>query len=348
MHVTFTALQEIVGQPKWPDAPRAYVASFGFEDRALAWLARQEGDPNVKKVAFLRYVNAKGKNKVEEARNLAKKAYPRASISEIPYMLSKESLLEKRIFDTVANDFRNVEEIILDISSQTKLLILLWLVIALQAGKRVRVVYCEATHYPPTKEQFEKVRSSKGTHRLAALTGFPTMGARSLVRAHSLSSIRMQGQPTALIAFTSFNEELIRHVMGSINPHRMLLINGLPPNESLCWRAYATQELHSRIIEEYPADNAIDSVTNLLERTVSTLNPSETVECLEKIYELHGRLERIIAVGTGSKMQTVGLAIFRSRHPDVHVEYVTPDSYLFPGTPTGIGVIHSNEISRIT
>jgi hypothetical protein len=41
----------------------------------------------------------------------------------------------------------------------------------------------------------------------------------------------------------------------------------------------------------------------------------------------YGQRERIICAATGSKMQTVGLFFAKAAHPDIHIEYPTPDSY---------------------
>jgi hypothetical protein len=38
----------------------------------------------------------------------------------------------------------------------------------------------------------------------------------------------------------------------------------------------------------------------------------------------------LIAAATGSKMQTVGLALVKQVLPDIHVEYPTPKSYYVP------------------
>jgi len=130
----------------------------------------------------------------------------------------------------------------------------------------------------------------------------------------------MQGQPSCAIAFTSFNEELIRHAVGTMNPHRLILINGMPPAPENAWRAHATQAIHSRLIDENLQDNPIDRATGLLLRTVSTLHCDETVKLLDRLHQQYGLYERMIYFATGSKMQTVALAIHKFRNEDAHIE----------------------------
>jgi hypothetical protein len=155
----------------------------------------------------------------------------------------------------------------------------------------------------------------------------------------------MQGQPLTMVAFTSFNEQLVRHMLGSINPHRLLFINGRPPRTDFSWRERATQEIHKGLMEEYPVGNLFDE-KGLLVRVASTLVYSETIEKIDEIYKQLGTYERIIVAATGSKMQTVGLFFSKMAHPDIHVEYPTPDSYFVKGMSMGVRKVHEIVIPR--
>ena len=68
----------------------------------------------------------------------------------------------------------------------------------------------------------------------------------------------------------------------------------------------------------------------------STLDYRETVDELETIYRQHGLFERIICAATGSKMQTVGLYFSKVMHPELQIEYPTPDSYYFKDMTHGV------------
>ena len=157
----------------------------------------------------------------------------------------------------------------------------------------------------------------------------------------------MQGQPVSMVAFTSFNEQLVRHMLGTISPHRLLFINGRPPCSEYSWREHATQEIHQKLISEYTIDNVVDE-SGLLIRSASTLDYRETYRHLEDIYRAFGAYERIIIAATGSKMQMIGLFICKTAHPDVHVEYPTPDSYFVKGMSSGIKKVHEVVFSSFT
>lgn len=84
-----------------------------------------------------------------------------------------------------------------------------------------------------------------------------------------------------------------------------------------------------------PLDNK-----DLLKRYASTLDYRETIERIEEIYKEHGQYERIICAATGSKMQAVGLAFAKFMHPDIQVEYPTPDSYYIKEMTSGVRQVH--------
>jgi len=75
-------------------------------------------------------------------------------------------------------------------------------------------------------------------------------------------------------------------------------------------------------------------------KTVNTLDYRETVDQIDNIYRQYGLYERIICAATGTKMQTVGLFISKMMHPDIHIEYPTPDSYFVKGMSRGVRVVH--------
>jgi hypothetical protein len=145
---------------------------------------------------------------------------------------------------------------------------------------------------------------------------------------------------TTTHAATSFNEQLVRQMLGTLSPHRLLFINGTPPRDDYSWRERATPEIHGRIIDEYSSDNPKIKESGLLSRSTSTLDYTESFDCLNKIYVDLGLYERIICAATGSKLQTVGLFFFKMRHPDIHVEYPTLNSYFVKGMSVGVRKIY--------
>jgi hypothetical protein len=62
--------------------------------------------------------------------------------------------------------------------------------------------------------------------------------------------------------------------------------------------------------------------------SASTLDYREAVIMLEQLYWNLAVDHRILLAPTGSKMQTISCFLFAALHPDVHIEYPTPNGFL--------------------
>jgi hypothetical protein len=216
------------------------------------------------------------------------------------------------------------DEVTVDISVMSKLMIMILIWHLREFKGVVRIVYTEPVSYTPSQEEYEKQKDDYGK----PIT-LPSYGVHEVVRTPQLSSVVMQRGPALVVTFASFNEQLIRALLSTISPTRLLLINGRPPH--LLWREKATQEIHSEIIREYADDNPRDPSTGLIRRSASTLHYGETFDILGQIYRENCYLYRMVVAPTGSKMQALGCALFKICCPDVHIEYPTPESYFISG-----------------
>lgn len=317
-----------------PDIKRLFIGAYGFEKRSLGWVEYQGEQGAVLNGALaFRYQRPKGRNRIKELQeSLAELGV--SVLHDLPYDASFpyniEDLIDKKFKDFLLDP----EEIVVNISAMTKLLILVCLCKLSVFKGTLRIVYSEAEDYAPTLSEYEESK-----HEMENIAKFPSRGFESVIRTKCLSSIRMQGQPVSMVAFTSFNEQLVRHMLGTISPHRLLFINGRSPRTDYTWREQATQEIHKQLIEEYWIDNFTDK-SGRLTRVASTLDYRETIDRIDEIYRQFGTHERIICAATGSKMQTVGLFFSKMMHPDIHIEYPTPDSYFVKGMSKGIRKVH--------
>ncbi len=317
-----------------PDTKRLFIGAYGFEQRSLGW-TNYQADQGVilNRAIVFRYKHPKGKNRVHQLRKNLKRLGV-ADIKDIPYDVHFPHNIEDIIDKKFGDLFLDIDEIVVDISSMTKLLILVCLCKLSTFPGNLRIVYSEAKDYAPSKKEYEKSKE-----KMELMAKFPSRGFESIVRVKCLSSIRMQGHPVLLVAFASFNEQLVRHMLGTMSPHRLLFINGRPPKADYDWREKATQEIHKKLIEQYWSDNPTDE-KEMLSRWASTLDYRDTINWLDEIYEQFGTYERIICAATGSKMQTVGLFFSKIAHPDIHIEYPTPDSYFVKGLSKGVREVY--------
>ena len=104
----------------------------------------------------------------------------------------------------------------------------------------------------------------------------------------------------------------------------------MPPSPQNQWR----QKLIAEI-------NGLNEIQNAERLTASTLNYNDTLMCLLDIYSRHSGLDRLLISPTGSKMQTVAVAIFRTFVRDVQIVYPTPRGFLRPdGYTLGVGPLY--------
>ena len=319
-----------------PGKKRLYIGAYGFEDRSVGWMEFQKGTKGILDYALMiKYHKPKGKNRIEESKQALSEICT-SRTADIIYNVDSPYRIEDSILEKTGKLFSKVDEIVLDISAMTKLLILAALFQLKDYKGDLRIIYCEPEDSAPAEEEYRE-----SINDMQKMTGFPSSGVESIIRLRCLSSIRMQGQPVTMIAFTSFNEQLVRHMLGTISPHRLIFINGHPNRNDNAWREKAMQEIHKRLIAEYPSDNKLNE-KGLLERTAGTLDYRDTVNRISEIYNEYGTYERIICAATGTKMQTVGLFFAKVKYLDIHIEYPTPDSYFVKGYSKGIRSV--NEI----
>lgn len=316
---------------------RLFISAYGFEPRSLGWCKLQESSNNtIDKALLFKYKNPKGSNKVRALDTILEQMNV-SDIEHITYNVKCPHDIEYKLNQVFNRILEEYEEVIVDITAMTKLLILVVLLTLKNYSGKLKIIYSEAVTYSPEQDEYDKSKNDVGF-----IAKFPSQGVGSIIRMKCMSSVRMQGQPVCLIAFTSFNEQLVRHILGTISPHKLIFINGSPPREDFKWREEATYEIHSQLFQDYFFDNPIDS-NNRLINTVCTLDYVETVETINEIHTSNGCYNRIICAATGSKMQTVGLFFAKIMHPDIHIEYPTPDSYFFSGLSKGIKNIYEIE-----
>jgi hypothetical protein len=235
--------------------------------------------------------------------------------------------------------------VLIDISTMSKLAILLILSVCKGLDLEVRILYAEAEAYGPTREEFEKAKEQNEIHR-------PTLqiytGVHGVVRVSSLASVAMQGQPTAALAFMSFNDALTQVLLNTVYPSRLFLINGKPPLHT--WREEATAWIHDQVRREWDEDNPVvqksETSIPVPRRVVSTLDYRETLLLLIQLYWQLSATHRVLLAPAGSKMQAVGCYFAKALHPDIHIEYPSPEGFQ-PEYSSGISGRWSINLGRL-
>jgi len=305
----------------------------GFEDRTMGFAGGLTADRRARAV-LLDYRPFNPKNRVADVRK---------ALSDSGITVSDGDLL---IYDRFVPD--NFEErlstclieqrtrrAVIDISSMSKLAILLVLEVCRKLNLDTQIMYSEAESYGPTQTEFHLARERKEIHR-------PTLhvftGVHGVVRVDSLASVAMQGQPTAAIVFMSFNDALTQLLLNTVYPGRLFLINGRPPVHS--WREAATAWVHEEVRREWEEDNLLgapdETGERLPTRVASTLDYRESMTLLLELYWGLSATHRVLLAPSGSKMQTVACYLMKALHPDIHIEYPSPEGFA-PEYSSGTG-----------
>ncbi len=303
------------------------VHAPGFEDRALA-IPEMFGDSarNAKGI-LLDYVPKDPRNRLVEVRGrLAARGVAITDSDVLQYNRFEPGDFETRLHAKLQGS--RARRVILDVSTMSKLAIILVLNVCCRLQVEVFIVYAEAEAYGPNQEEFEDAKRRGRLHQ-PSVSVFT--GVHGVVRVDSLSSVAMQGQPTAAIVFMSFNDALTQVLLNTVYPSRLLLINSRPPYHR--WREEATAWIHDQVRREWEGDNPVVSGTHnavLPKRVVSTLDYRETVEVVSRLYWDLSVNHRILLAPAGSKLQAIGCYFAKALYPDIQVEYPSPKGFKPP------------------
>lgn len=297
----------------------------GFEDRTMGVIESVVATEEAR-AFLLDYRPFNPDNRLEDVKEGLRKIGVRCSDEDVlEYDRFDPGDFEARLMKRLATS--SAKRVILDVSTMSKLLILLTLGICKQLNVEVVVLYSEAEIYGPSQEEFEDAKRRNEIHR-------PTIqiisGIHGVVRVSSMASVAMQGQPTAALVFMSFNDSLTQVLLNTVYPSRLFLINGRPPVHG--WREEATAWIHDQVRREWEEDNPVEiskvGAAPLPRRVASTLDYRETVLLLIKLYWELSSTHRILLAPAGSKMQTLGCYLVKALHPDIQIEYPSPEGFL--------------------
>src|SRR5436190_6085118 len=178
------------------------IAVAGFEERASACCKILEG--NVFDALIVRYRPVDSRNDEAPIVTELRKRGVRLGINSFiefarfsPDAFPSELLARLRAL--------NAQRIILDVSGMSKLLMLFCLDVCREAGYSLTLFYAEARQYGPSEPEY--LAATRDLHLQRPSIQIYT-GVHGLIRHPRFSSVAMQGEPAAAIAFMSFNEQL--------------------------------------------------------------------------------------------------------------------------------------------
>jgi len=202
-----------------------------------------------------------------------------------------------------------------DISSCTSQLIITVIKILLEFDLNLQIVYSEANIYHPTIEEKDQYISHSSESETL------TKGVSKIFIDQEFSGCNVDAQPEALILFATFATERTQSIISFIdeslydNPkERIVWIIGVPHLKEDHWR----MDLQKKI------NNITESIPSL---NISTFDYKETINDLDKEYQKLNYKFHLNISPLGSKMQSIGIALFNYLHPDVTIVFAPPKEY---------------------
>jgi hypothetical protein len=291
------------------------ILAEGFESRSLEWINDKEN-----KIIFDRAFICKYRFHKKTIFDKVLDATKRHCSNEpeiLEYDRFDPTIFENQ-FLQIVNECQDYNEIFIDISVMSKMLIMIIMYSLKYFSGRISIIYSEPENWGPSIEKYEKALSEK---KIGSWISLSSVGVSDVVRTPNLSSVIMQNSPTFLISFLSFNEQLFGALVNEISPSKLQLINHSCKRQN--WREDAMMKIHDDVIHEY-FNNDIEPIFS-----ADVLDYITVFKKLASIYIKHCYEYRIIISPTGGKVHTISAALFKLCCPDVHVEYPTPESYLF-------------------
>ena len=311
-------MDERVRALAWPEVREVDVPSVsegdvmvlcgGFEERAVAILKRLcEVGRRGFRLVLIMYRPEYRANRVEEIEDLARQGG--LAVQRCTYDRHSPAGIGRRLYELSTGGGR----VWVDVSGMSRLLIVQTLLgLLAEGGVDVSIMYGEAAEYRPTQERFEDdLNSGVSGQGMSYLSS----GIYEVAATPELGSVSMVGEAMRLIAFPSLDPAQLKNLVEELQPTYAELVHGMPPAGENRWRPDAIKKINRVTLAE---------LQGAKEYSVSTRDYRATLNALLEIYANRSMFDRIVVAPTGSKMQAVGVAMFRLALDDVQVVYPTP------------------------
>ena len=309
------------------------VVVAGFEDRTLNILKKTTKTPPQYALVII-YKGEGYPNKETEIVSFLKKHHIKYDAIEFDRRNPQDfedTLLSKVVV------IKEYPEVVIDISAMSKLLIMCLLVNLRNLDQQITIAYTEPKIYLPIKSQYRKKKLNK---RLgASKLFFQTLDVSATVTTENLSSISMADAPRFLVAFPTFNEDLLITLFQEFSPNECLLVHSIPLRKKDKWRPDAIKFINQHVLSQVP---------EIQQTAISTYNYKDTFALLEKHYQQVKLTHKYIVGPPTSKLQAIAVALFKLFRQDVQILYPTPKSYLLLEHTKFSSRVHSIKFNKFS
>ncbi|MGB8216092.1 MAG: metallophosphoesterase [Candidatus Methanoperedens sp.] len=293
-----------------------FIGAAGFEDRCFSFIDQfEQHKKKFSNTIGIEYRPINNKNRTKEFKDKINNI----TLKNVFWLIYNRFDPEEFCNDFVRTkkDIWETANVVIDISGMSKFLIIVILDLLDEYEGNVHIIYSEAEIYHPTKEKVEEMKKKLPE----SIPSFLTKDVFKIVTTKSLSSIAMQGSPLLSIAFPTFNSRELEALLSGFTPQYLIKIEGIPHEMDNRWRLDAIHDINTPIDKSFSLN-----IKEIIHENVTTFNYIELVRILDKIYKTYRYSHKIIIAPTGSKLQTLGVFIFKQMHPEIQIVYpVTKD-----------------------
>jgi len=223
-----------------------------------------------------------------------------------------------REFLNVVSHAKEKPKVLLDISVCSSKLLLSAINVLFEFNICLHIVYSEAAIYHPTYEEFQKEPEKWMTD-----DGFGIARGVGNVIPSPEHPGSTRENPPLVIAFTTFKPERTNAIITDIDGTILK-----EPGKRIIWiigDPHMSKEDKDKRKQMQRTINQIDE--NSISVEVSTFDYKETIKKLNQIYKDKNLDSHIYISALGSKMQSLGIALFCYVRPDVTVYLAVPKEY---------------------
>lgn len=295
---------------------RILVIAEGFESRSLSWIKSQPSGKVFRHAIICRYSPSK-RDRFDEMKEEVTNRTESCPVV-IEYNRFNPTVFEQDFAKKISLLITDQDEVVMDISAMSKILIMIIVNILRDYDNDLRLVYTEPKTWKPSEEEYRA--AVEDIKKYGSRIALSSIGVFDITRTPRLASVIMQNAPTLLIAFTSSNEQALSALFNEVVPSSALLINARNGRET--WREEAAIQINQRVLNDFRIyETAIDSF--------DLLDYISVFEFLAEIYKTNCYTKRIVISPTGGKVHAISCALIKACCQDIHVEYPTPESYHF-------------------
>ena len=298
------------------------LLALGFETRTKSFVENTDKINAVFDEAivfnYATNLNDNAKNKIPVERALKKKDRGFLNL-DCDNTLFVE-ILRKALIDKINQ--KGKIRVVFDISACSSKLLLTVLKVLFDLDLELKIVYSEAEIYYPIYEDYVK----NPNHLKDRNTIGITKGVETVILSQDYVGDNIDNSPEFVIAFPTFKADRTKTILIEIDEgifselkERIVWIIGQP---------HMDEPSRGNRIKMLREINEIeDNDDSPPSYEISTLDYKETVSILERIYQEKIQEYHINISDLGSKMQSLGVALYCHIRPEISVYYSVPEKY---------------------